>query len=473
MCKNWMKNLSLFFLLALTAQVSWGQCETWVGSASENEATDAHTVYRDAFKQKDFDLAFEQWQIAYKLAPAADGKRDYHYTNGVEIYKDRLAKATTDEAKKEAKVKISELYDQAIQCYENGAISISKCTGDDCIDKKVGYLLGRKGYDLYYTVNAPYSQTLAAVKGSVEKAGMDSEYIVFAPYATIAVDWFKKEKMTQEETRAVHTLLNEIADHNIAKNDNLSASYQQAKDAMNATFRPIEHDIFDCEYFVAKLRPDYDASPNDPAVIKRVLKTLKKQGCADGHPLVIELDGKWKKYAAEENAKRQAEFEANNPGVKAKKLYDAGDFKGAISKYQEAIDAEADPSKKASYMFSVASIQFRKLKKYSAARKTAQDAAKMKANWGRPYMLIGDMYATSARSCGDDWNQRLAIIAAMDKYNYAKSVDPSVAEEANARLGKYRASLPDQSEGFMRGVKSGQTQKVGCWIGESVKVKFK
>jgi len=80
-------------------------------------------------------------------------------------------------------------------------------------------------------------------------------------------------------------------------------------------------------------------------------------------------------------------------------------------------------------------------------------------------MLIGDLYAISARNCGDSWNQRLAIIAAMDKYNYAKSVDPSLADEANKKVGKYRASLPDSNEGFMRGVKAGDSQKVGCWIG--------
>ena len=87
--------------------------------------------------------------------------------------------------------------------------------------------------------------------------------------------------------------------------------------------------------------------------------------------------------------------------------------------------------------------------------------------------LIGDLYASSARNCGDAWNQRLAIIAAIDKYNYAKSVDPSLAEEANKKVSKYRASLPDSNEGFMRGVSAGDSQKVGCWIGESVKVRYK
>lgn len=467
-----MKKMGFLMLIVGATQFASAQCETWIGSDKESAATDAHSIYRDAYKAKNYELAFKQWEIAYGIAPAADGKRDYHYMNGVELYKDKLTKATTPEAKKEAKEWIQKLYDEAIACYESGVLTVKNCTGDNCINEKVGYLLGRKAYDQYYTINSKYSLTEASLKGAVAKGGNKTEYIVFAPYAAIVVDWFKKEKMTKDEARNIHTSLNEIADFNIAKGNNLSPSYQQAKDAMNATFSQIERDIFDCSFFVKKLKPEYDADPDNTDVIKKTLAILKGQGCEPGDPFFDELDTKWKKYAAVENARIQAEFEQNNPGVAAKKLYDEGDYKGAISKYEEAIAEEADPEKKASYQFSLASIQFRKLKQYSKARSTALKAAKNKANWGRPYMLIGDMYASSARNCGDDWNQRLAILAAMDKYSYAKSVDPSMADEANSRNGKYRASMPSQNDGFMRGVKAGQTVTVGCWIGEKVKVKY-
>lgn len=463
--------LSVLALMAISLSAV-AQCETWIGSDRENEATDAHSIYRDAYKQKDYKLAFEQWQIAYDIAPAADGKRDYHYMNGIELYKDKLSKATTDAEKTEAKEKIVALYDQAIDCYKNGVLTIKNCEGDDCLDKKLGYVYGRKAYDLYYTINSVYSKTYEAVKKAVDYGGKDSEYIVFTPYAAVVVDWFKKEKMTAEEARSVYLELEEIADHNIAKGDQLSPYYEQAFAAMRSTFREIESEIFDCEYFVDKLRPDYEDAPDDPETIKLLLATLKKQDCAMDHPFVMELDTKWKKYAAKENARLQAEFEANNPGVAAKKLYDSGDYTGAISKYDVAINEETDPEKKASYLFSKASIQFRKLKQYGAARNTAREAAKLKTNWGRPYMLIGDMYGTTARSCGDSWNQRLAILAAMDKYRYAKSLDASVADEANSRLSKYKSSMPTQDEGFMRGIKAGQTVSVGCWIGESVKVRY-
>ena len=58
-------------------------------------------------------------------------------------------------------------------------------------------------------------------------------------------------------------------------------------------------------------------------------------------------------------------------------------------------------------------------------------------------------------------------------YNYAKSIDAEVAEEAKTRVGKYYGSLPEKADGHMRGKNTGDSVKVGCWIGETVKVRFK
>ena len=326
---------------------------------------------------------------------------------------------------------------------------------------------------MFYTFNTPYSQTTEALQMSVEKGGNDTEYIVFDPYASIIVYQIEKEKMDKAEARSIYDELNAIADYNIENNVKLSSYYQQAKDAMNAKFAVIAHLIFDCDFFVNQLRPEYDASPEDVEIWKKIVSKLKSQNCDPTNAFLMEVEGKYKTWANTQNAAKKAEFEANNPSILAKKCYDSGDFQCAVAKYKEAIAAEMDAEKKAGYYFSLASIQFRKLKDYGAARTSAREAAKLRANWGRPFMLIGDMYGSAARNCGKSWDQRLAILAAMDKYRYAKSIDPSMADDANSRLNKYAASMPSLEDGFQRGIKEGQTVTVGCWIGETVKVKYK
>lgn len=435
------------------------QCGKFSESPQEEAGLQAHVLYRDQVKAKNFDEAFDNWKTAYEIAPAADGKRPFHYTDGRAIYMHKFKNSTDEEAKKDFAANILKLYDEQIGCY--GA------------DGEEARLLGRKAFDMFYTLRTSYTTVNETLKSAVEKGGNATEYITFVPYATVVEYLFTNDKMDKLEARNVYTKLNEIADYNIEKNEKYGTQFQQAKDAMNGIFARIETAIFDCEYFVKKLKPEFDKDPENPEMLENGIRTLKKRGCPETEPLLVDMESRWAKYAAAENAKRQAEFEANNPGVMAKKLYDQGDFKGAIAKYEEAIAKDTDPSKQAGYHFSIASIQFRKLKSYSTARASARKAGELRPGWGRPYMLIGDMYGTSARSCGDSWNQRLAILAAIDKYRYAKSIDSEVAAEANTRISKYSASKPDQEEGFMRGVKSGQKVKCGCWIGESVTVSFK
>lgn len=462
---------TIVYLSAAVVSVN-AQCDTWIGKPTQSDAENAHTIYRQSLKSNEFELAFENWQIAYKLAPAADGNRDYHYTDGIEIYKQKLSNATDEKLKQEYGEIIMRLYDEAISCYKSKSIKVKGDT-EEALNDKLGYLYGRKAYDMFYIINTPYAQTIEALDNSIKYAGDKAEYIIMDPYGRIIVWEYKEGRMPKEKAVELYKRLSQISEYNIANNEALSAGYQQAQASMDGIFAEIEKEIFDCDFFKEKLIPEYEENRDDPQVLKRVLATLKSQGCSETDSVIIKLDAEWKVYAKEENERLQAEFEANNPAAAAKAAYDDGKYNEAISKYRQAIADETDSDKKATMLFAIASIEFRKLSQYSQARNTALAAAKLKPNWGRPYMLIGDMYGKTARSCGDSWNQRLAILAAMDKYNYAKSIDGSVAGEANSRLSNYYGSLPDKSEGFMRGASEGQSATVGCWIGETVRLRFK
>ena len=137
------------------------------------------------------------------------------------------------------------------------------------------------------------------------------------------------------------------------------------------------------------------------------------------------------------------------------------------------IEMEEDDTKKGEYYFSIASIQFRKLKNSSTARATARKAAQLKPNWGRPYLLIGDMYASSTRCKKDAFGKGLIVLAAIDKYAYAKSIDDNeeVAADANRKIGLYNRSIPMKGDAFQRGLTDGKSMNTGCWIGETVRLR--
>ncbi len=469
-----MKGIFSVFIFILIAQSGFSQCETWLNSPKKEEAENAHVVYRQYIKSKDYEGAFAQWKKAFELAPAADGKRDWHFKDGIAIYKDKFNKASDASEKEEYENKILALYNTAAECYAQKAIVFPNCNDEACINQKIGFLKGRQGYDMYYTLLPPREETKKVFDEAIKYSGLNTEYIVLNPYADIVVYLYTNERMTDEEARAAHKTLMEIADYNIENNKQYSDYYKQAKGAMEGSFARIENFIFDCAYFVDKLKPEYEADPQNIEKLKEIITTLKRRGCDETVPFLAKIEAEYAEYAAEFNAKMQAEFEAKNPQIVAKRLYDEGDFQGACAKYQEAIAMEEDEDKKADYYFALASIQGRKLDQYSNARSNALKAAQAREGWGRPYMLIGDMYAKSSRDCGNDaFTRGLAIIAAIDKWAYARSVDDEVSEEANRNIARFSQYLPPEEDAFMMGKKEGQSAQVGCWIGETVKLRFK
>ena len=97
-----MKTISKYFLLSvmlflMSSNISYSQCENWNDSPRMSDAEDAHSIYRQALKGNDYEIAFENWQVAYDIAPAADGKRDYHYVDGAKLYGQKFTTAFAEE----------------------------------------------------------------------------------------------------------------------------------------------------------------------------------------------------------------------------------------------------------------------------------------------------------------------------------------------------------------------------------------
>ena len=62
-------------------------------------------LYRDFLKAKDWDGAFEKWQKVYEEAPAADGKRNTVYADGIRFYEHYYRQNYADSVKREGYLK--------------------------------------------------------------------------------------------------------------------------------------------------------------------------------------------------------------------------------------------------------------------------------------------------------------------------------------------------------------------------------
>lgn len=458
------RTLVLLLVFFASASVMNAQCENWNDSAEKEKAENAHVAYRNFVKGKtdfatmsaeEFENAFNNWKIAYDIAPAADGQRPFHYRDGRMFFRAMATKATDAAKKKEYQDRLISFYDEELNCYPDAE----------------AYLLGRKGYDMFYLEG--YSmEAIEVLEMAMDKGGNDTEYIVLAPLGQLLNYYFKTEKIDNARVRELYEQASEFADFNIEKGGTYKQYFEDAKANLDASVLEFADQIFDCAYFKDDLMPKFEENKEDYEIIKYILVKLKEQGCPETDADIIKVQARYDEIYASKSAEQEVQRRQMNPLYDASILYDEGDFDGAIKRYQDAIETSDDNAKKAQAYYQIASIQSGKLKQYGAARTNANKAAELNPGWGKPYIMIGDIYARLGGSCGDAYQQRLAVLAAMDKYNYAKRIDSEVAGDANRRIASYRDSMPIKSDAFSRGHNAGDQIKVGCGIGETVTLRF-
>lgn len=153
-----------------------------------------------------------------------------------------------------------------------------------------------------------------------------------------------------------------------------------------------------------------------------------------------------------------------------------GEAEKALEYYQEALNlpgAEDQVSRDIHFNMGIAQQQLGRL---SSARSSFRRALEFDPNYGNAYIAIGDLYVTAVSQCGSfEPEDRAVYWLAVDMYERAKSVDPSVANQANQKISTYRGSFPSQENLFFKNWEPGQSYQIdyGCysWIGQSTTVR--
>ena len=87
----------------------------------------------------------------------------------------------------------------------------------------------------------------------------------------------------------------------------------------------------------------------------------------------------------------------------------------------------------------------------------------------KAYLYIASLYAKSANSCGTNvFEKKMVFVAALNKARKAQQVDPGSG--AGRYIRSYQKNAPSKKEIFTQGVAPGSSHKIGCWIGETVRV---
>lgn len=323
---------------------------------------------------------------------------------------------------------------------------------------KEGYILGRKGVDLYKYRPEDFEKVYYELKKSVEIEGNKTEGPVIVYYFRASIAMVKSSKMDTATLVDAYDVCMTIVDFNMkknAENQKELADWEIVKGNIELSFEPYAT----CKDLIPIYRKKFTATPDDLELLKKITGMLDKKNCQED---ALYFETTKKLYELEPSP--EAAY------LIGKLLLKDGQYDEAIKYFKQAEGMQDTISLSKAYKY--ISQSYKSINNYSTARTYAIKAAQLNPNDGEVYLLIGDMYAESATSCGDnELTKKVAFWAAVDKYNKARQVDPTLDEIARKRISDYSVYFPSSETVFFYNLREGDEYTVECWINEKTTVR--
>jgi len=404
------------------------------------------SLYREFFKQwkasdyknETINDIIEPWRWVFLNCPKGTQNT---YIDGVKIVSYLIDNAKDPVLKNKYIDTLMMVYDQRIMYYG-----------------KEGYVLGRKGVDLFSYRPQDTEEIYKDLKKSVELEGDNSAGPVLVWYMNAAVDMAKEGKADSVVIFETYDIATEIIDHNIKINETVPEE-KKNWEIIRGNMELIIEPFATCPDLVKIYRKKFTETPDDVELLKKINTILDDKKCQND-PLYFET------------TKRLYELEPSPASAYmiGKMLLNEGKYAEAIDYLKEAEKMGDSIALEKSYLYIAKA--YRALNNFPSSRTYALKSAALNPSSGEPYMMIGDMYAESAKDCGDnELTSRVAYWVAVDKYYKAKQVDPGLADEADKKIAIYSVYFPSASTIFFYTLKEGDTYKVECWINEETKIR--
>lgn len=484
---------ALFLLLASTSL--FAQCPYKYGANEDDslKCLEQMTNFNMFYKAKNYTDAYDAWQYIVQHCPCA---WDGIFTNAQNLF-DGLIKAENDSLKKEMFI------DSLLYSFE---------VRNDYFPAKFskGYCLGFKAYNILkhrskslktldqinevlnmfiQSVEIEKEKTQPAIWDTyfklaerVTKASKDTSVVIDAygratDYLGISID--NAQVLYEKDLNQMDSLKNLFDNGQLdgANYERLVSNIgkdttKQVKYIVNykKTLANIEKNVApyaSCSVLEELYSEKLPQIKDDLSAVNKIIITMSKSN--GGECITSPVFKEALEIMHNANPNRSSAYWMGNLSLRSyTKEKDAEELEASIRYFEEAARLSETNEQRgdANYMLALA---YQLKNSYSEARSAAYAALKAQPNMGKAYILIGDLYANSYGRCSGEELPGACAWAAADKYAKAAAVDPSCAEKANAQRAKLR--YPAKDELFKRGINTGSSYHVGCWIQENTTVR--
>ena len=394
------------------------------------------SAYRGFFRLKLYEDVHDSWWYVVNNCPAASEKM---YVDGVTMYRYFIDSSPYGPERENLIDTLMLIYDLRME-YFGGE----------------GNVLGRKGRDLLTYRGEDMEavqQAYTMLKKSIDLQGLESQETAMLYYISAGIGLNKKGII--DDNQIIEDYLTVIG---IMDKQERSSRWERARASIDDLL--LKEDILSCEALNTYYEPLFEVKKNDKAFLEILIKVHTIAGCDRSDFFVKASENLYLIEPGSESAYNLAIL-----------FITRNDFETAAVYLKEAAEGEnLDSETRAERYYELAVVSSAN-KDYCRAIEYARETIKLKSDYGKAYMLLGDAYIASRSNLGEDFQQRAAFWAAADKYEKAIEVDPSLAEEARQKLSDYSKQFPNNEEVFFRDFKEGDSYLVGGCINENTTVR--
>lgn len=398
------------------------------------------SLYREYFKQDNYKLAYTPWLAVYNECPKA---REQTFKDGIDMLQATIKKTEDPEEKAVLVDSMLNMYKRRIEFHGEEGLVYS-LMGIDFIkysDNTIENM--QRGYDILNK----------AIELRKNNAG-PAELVTYLQTSSVL---FKQGKI--EGNQVVNDFANVMAivDYKLDKNPD-DRVFNSAKGIIEKVFE--SSDAASCDNLIDLYAPKFAENPEDLELVTKIYDMLSSTKC--------EESDLYKEVAEQYN---ELEPSASLAYELANIYSDKEKYNKANKYYLQAIELQEEDEAKANYYMELCDLTFRRLENYELAKSYALKAAELNPETGYPYILMGLIYISGAKSCFEDPFEIATVYwAAVDKFQQAKKYE-EVASKANDYIETYSAHFPDKEEIFFHTLSVGKSYDIGCWINETTTVR--
>lgn len=429
--------LAVAGMIASSAQAQEFGPEWGENATAEQRHQNALTFnyYKDAYDNKNYDQALIYLKDLLEKCPKA---RVNIYVWGTNIYKQKIARATSLNERGAYTDSLMMLYDKRVENFADHATY------------GLGYILKAKARDYAMfkasDVRGVIDNFTAAVKANEDN--VDPTFI--NQYFNVLTEAYKNLDVETDEYMENYEYLAEL----MAK-----AANEEQQTAFDALFS--SSGAADCENLEKIYKERVEANPDDLDLIIKVFNQMNRVDCAT-------------EFFVSVGQKYMAMQPSSSIAMALATAYEKmGDIENSLESLKAAVASETDPMLRAQLCIQIAGNML-SLNNPREAADFAKQAIEINPDNGFAYITLASAYAQGAGSCSG-FDAQSVYWLAYDVLQNARRLfadDAAQLEQVNMLMNTYRGSFPSKEECFFRGLTTGAAHTVQCgWVSGRTTVK--